>query len=64
MKRSEAIRTAALIVLPFLLLPGAYWFAVAMPGRLSANKAEHVARVLLRAAYIGWQFLILQPQLG
>ena len=53
MKRTETIRTAALIALPFLLLPAAYWLAVAMPGRLSANEAEHAARVLLRAAYIG-----------
>ena len=57
MNRANAILTATLIALPFLLLPAAVLFAVAAPGRLSANETAQVARCSLRAIYIGGAIL-------
>ena len=37
MNRIDAIRTASLIALPFLLLPAAIWLAVEAPSQLPSH---------------------------
>ncbi len=60
MIRKETIRAAALIVLPFMLLPGAFWLAVNAPGPVPASGWQPGVIWALRAIYfvgaiIGWR---------
>ncbi len=57
MNRIDAIRTASLIALPFLLLPAAIWLAVEAPAQLPAHEWQQVVRWSLRALYIGGAIL-------
>ena len=57
MKRTEAIRTAALIALPFLLLPAGVWASEAVYESTSDLQWWWAVRWTLRAVYVGGALL-------
>ena len=57
MIRKDAIRTAALIALPFLLLPAAFWLLVNSPSPIPAGEWSQNVIWSLRAIYFGGAFV-------
>ena len=57
MIRKETIRAAALIVLPFMLLPGAFWLAANAPGPVPASGWQPGVIWALRLLYFGGAFV-------
>ena len=57
MKRADAIRTATLIALPFLLLPAAIWLGLTAASLIPELNGGWVVRWSLRAVYIGGAYL-------
>ena len=53
MNRTETVRTAALIALPFLLLPAGIWLGMSAAGQLPVLDWWWAVRWTLRAVYVG-----------
>ncbi len=53
MNRTESVRTAALIALPFLLLPAGIWLGMTAAGQLPVLDWWWAVRWTLRAVYVG-----------
>ena len=57
MNRTFTIRTAALIVLPFMLLPAAFWLVINTPDPVPAGGWRQGVIWSLRAIYLGGAFI-------